>query len=77
MSFDDSMDLFLHKINSMMSSMCIKFILNCDNICLEIMDKISNEFSNPQKELKSVAYHLGKEVFFYIHLVFYLTIRKI
>ncbi len=64
MSFDDSMDLFMDKINSMMSSMHIEFILNCDNICLEIMDKISNEFSEPQKELKSAAYHLGKEVLF-------------
>ena len=69
-SFDDESAFFFDRVNSMMKSMHIEFILNCDNICLEVMDEISNKFSEPQKGLKYAAYYLGKDILFLqIHAV--------
>ncbi len=48
-----------------MLSMQINFLINDDNISLDIMDEISEKFDEPQKESKQSAYSLGREVFFW------------
>lgn len=64
-SFDDTIDFFLKRVNDKMLSMQLNYSINYDSVSLEIMDEVSENLDEPQKEYKQSAFSLGKEVIFW------------